>query len=140
MRLDPLAGPGYHALLALSKAVDADARFPVGLLELLRLRCSRINGCTYCIRLHSGQALEAGEGPERVEAVDAWRTHPAFSEVERSAFALAEAVTLVHDGHVPDDVLHKAIRDFGPAGAQQLIWVALVINSFNRLAIGMRLA
>ncbi|WP_433259847.1 carboxymuconolactone decarboxylase family protein [Actinosynnema sp. CS-041913] len=140
MSLDPLAGPGYHALLALSKAVDADARLPAGLLELLRLRCSRINGCTYCTRLHSGEAVEAGESPERVANVDAWRTHPAFSEAERSAFALAEAVTLVHEGHVPDHVLDAAIRDFGSSGAQRLIWVALVVNSFNRLAIGMRLS
>jgi AhpD family alkylhydroperoxidase len=138
-RLDPLAGPGYQSLLALAKAVDEDARLPVGLLELLRLRCSQVNGCSYCIRLHTGQAIGAGESVERLEYVAAWRNHPAFTDAERSAFALAEAVTLVGEGHVPDDVLDAAVQRLGEDGAQQVIWVAIVVNAFNRLAISTRL-
>lgn len=137
MTLDPLAGPGYHALVALSKAVDADSPLPVGLLELVRLRCSQLNGCTYCVRLHTRQALEAGE--RRVDVVADHRTHPLFTPAERSALALAEAVTLVHDGRVPDEVLAAATRDHGEPGAQSLIWVSLVANAFNRLAISTRL-
>ncbi|GAA0221574.1 carboxymuconolactone decarboxylase family protein [Saccharothrix mutabilis subsp. mutabilis] len=137
MTLDPLAGPGYHALVALSKAVDADSPLPVGLLELVRLRCSQLNGCTYCIRLHTRQALEAGE--RRADVVADHHTHPLFTPAERSALALAEAVTLVHEGRVPDEVLTAAIRDHGEPGAQSLIWVSLVTNAFNRLAISTRL-
>ncbi|MBW4718438.1 carboxymuconolactone decarboxylase family protein [Saccharothrix obliqua] len=136
MTLDPFAGPGYQGLLALHQAVDADAEFPAGLLELLRLRCSRLNGCSYCTRLHSGQALAAGESRERVDHVDDWRTHPAFTPAERTAFALVDAVTLIRDG-VPEDVRTAAIGAFGEPGVQQLIWLAVVVNSFNRMAVGM---
>ncbi|NUT93962.1 MAG: carboxymuconolactone decarboxylase family protein [Saccharothrix sp.] len=138
MPLDPLAGPGYPALVALSKAVDADSPLPPGLLELVRLRCSQLNGCTYCIRLHTRQALEAGE--RRVDIVAQHRTHPSFSRPERSALALGEAVTLIHDGHLPEEVLTAAVADHGESGAQSLIWISLITNAFNRLAISTRLA
>jgi AhpD family alkylhydroperoxidase len=137
MPLDPLAGPGYPALVALSKAVDADSPLPPGLLELVRLRCSQLNGCTYCIRLHTRQALEAGE--RRVDVVEHHRTHPSFTRPERSALALGEAVTLIREGHLPEEVLTAAVDDHGEPGARSLIWISLITNAFNRLAISTRL-
>ncbi|WP_179118344.1 carboxymuconolactone decarboxylase family protein [Saccharothrix sp. ALI-22-I] len=134
IRLDPFAGPGFAALGALAKAVD-DVDLPVGLVELVRLRCSQINGCSYCIRLHSDAAAAVGE----VRDVSGWRTDPAFTVAERAVFALAEAVTLVHDGHVPDAVLDAAIRALGEVPVQQVVWVATVVNAYNRLAISARL-
>jgi AhpD family alkylhydroperoxidase len=134
MRLDPFAGPGFAALEALAKAVD-DVDLPVGLVELVRLRCSQLNGCAYCTRLHGDTAVAAGEPRD----VSSWRTDPAFTASERAVLALAEAVTLVHDGHVPDAVLDAAIGAVGEVRAQQVVWVATVINAYNRLAISARL-
>jgi AhpD family alkylhydroperoxidase len=134
IRLDPFTGPAFAALGALAKSVD-DVDLPVGLVELVRLRCSQINGCTYCIRLHGDAAVAAGE----VRDVSGWRTDPAFTEAERAVLALAEAVTLVHDGHVPDAVLDAAIHTLGAVRAQQVVWVATVVNAYNRLAISARL-
>jgi AhpD family alkylhydroperoxidase len=137
--LDPQAGPGYQALADLSTAVDADTNLPRGLLELVRLHCSQLNGCTYCTRLHGEAALAAGESSERIDGVTSWRTHPAFTDAERAALAVAEAVTLVHDGHVPQEVLDTAVTAHGPGHTRQLLWVAIVVNAFNRLAITTRL-
>lgn len=133
--LDPFAGPGFAALTSLAKAVD-DVDLPAGLVELVRLRCSQLNGCGYCVRLHGEAAVAAGERRD----VAAWRTDPAFTDRERAVLALAEAVTLVHDGHVPDLVLDAAIRAVGAVRAQQVVWVATVVNAYNRLAISARLA
>lgn len=134
MRLDPFAGPAFAALGALAKAVD-DVDLPVGLVELVRVRCSQINGCTYCTRLHTDSAAAAGE----VRDVSSWRTDPAFTEEERAVVELAEAVTLVHDGHVPDAVLDTAISALGEVRVQQVVWVVAVVNAYNRLAITARL-
>ncbi|XVS60514.1 carboxymuconolactone decarboxylase family protein [Actinosynnema sp. CA-299493] len=134
MRLDPFAGPGFAALGALAEAVD-DVDLPVGFVELLRLRCSQINGCSYCVRLHGDAAVAAGETRD----VASWRTDSAFTEPERAVLALAEAVTLVHDGHVPDTVLDAAVHAVGEALTQQVVWLATVVNAYNRLAIGARL-
>lgn len=134
MRLDPFAGPGFAALGALAKAVD-DVDLPVGFVELVRLRCSQLNGCTYCTRLHGDAAVAAGEARD----VSSWRTDPAFTEPERAVLALAEAVTLVHDGHVPDAVLDAAIGAVGEVRTQQVVWAVTVVNAYNRLAISARL-
>lgn len=134
VRLDPFAGPGFAALGALGKAVDG-VDLPVGFVELVRLRCSQINGCTYCIRLHGEAAVAAGETRD----VSDWRTDPAFTEPERAVLALAEAVTLVHDGRVPDTVLDAAIHAIGEVRTQQVVWAATVVNAYNRLAISARL-
>lgn len=134
MGLDPFAGPGFAALGELAKAVD-DVDLPVGFVELLRLRCSQLNGCTYCIRLHGDAAVAAGETRD----VSSWRTDPAFTEPERAMVALVEAVTLVHDGRVPDAVLDAAVRAVGEVRTQQVVWAATVVNAYNRLAISARL-
>ncbi|HUQ59162.1 carboxymuconolactone decarboxylase family protein [Lentzea sp.] len=131
-----MTGPSYTALSALAKTVDDNAVLPAGLRELVKLRCSQLNGCKFCIRLHSAQS---GETEERLENLASWRTHPDFTGRERAAFALAEAVTLVHDGQVPQPVLDDARREFGEEGVTDLLWTAIVVNAFNRLAISTRL-
>ncbi|QQQ79879.1 carboxymuconolactone decarboxylase family protein [Saccharothrix sp. 6-C] len=134
MRLDPFAGPGFAALGAVAEAVD-DVDLPVGFVELVRLRCSQINGCGYCVRLHGDAAAAAGETRD----VASWRTGPVFTGPERALLALAEAVTLVHDGHVPDAVLDAAVHAVGEVLTQQVVWVVTVVNAYNRLAISARL-
>ncbi|WP_158852084.1 carboxymuconolactone decarboxylase family protein [Saccharothrix deserti] len=138
-RLDPFAGPGFNAMSLLSKAVEDDAEFPLGLIELVKLRCSQINGCSYCVRTHIDKALTAGETQDRVDNVATWQEHEAFTDEERAVFALAEAVTLISDDRVPDEVLDKAIAELGEARTQQMVWIIAVINSFNRVAITARI-
>ncbi|WP_367129379.1 carboxymuconolactone decarboxylase family protein [Saccharothrix sp. HUAS TT1] len=138
-KLDPFAGPGFAAMSALSKAVEDDAELDLGLVELIKLRCSQVNGCTYCVRTHVEKALHAGETQERVDNVAEWRTHTAFTDRERTILALAESVTLVADTHVDEGVLDAAIAELGPALTQQVVWVVAVINAFNRLAISARI-
>ncbi|GLZ31849.1 alkyl hydroperoxide reductase AhpD [Lentzea sp. NBRC 105346] len=124
----------YEALLALHQAVGGDT----ALDELVRLRCSQLNGCTYCIRLHSSAARQTGEPAERIDDLPWFRTSPHYTDAERSALALAEAVTMVHSGRVSDEVLEAATEHHGQEKVTQLIWVAIVTNAFNRLAISTR--
>ncbi|MFE2756558.1 carboxymuconolactone decarboxylase family protein [Actinosynnema sp. NPDC059335] len=138
-KLDPFAGPGFAAMSALSKAIDDDADLPLGLIELIKLRCSQINGCTYCVRMHTEKALQAGETAERVDNVGQWQQHAAFTERERRVFALAESVTHVADTHVDEDVLDAAIAELGAPVTQQVVWLVAVVNAFNRLAITARI-
>ncbi|MFD0207382.1 MULTISPECIES: carboxymuconolactone decarboxylase family protein [Saccharothrix] len=138
-KLDPFAGPGFAAMSTMSKAIDDDAELPLGLVELIKLRCSQVNGCTYCVRMHIEKALHAGETQDRVDNVADWRTNVAFTDQERKIFALAESITLVADTHVDEEVLDAAIADLGPALTQQVVWVVAVINAFNRVAISARI-
>jgi AhpD family alkylhydroperoxidase len=117
----------------------ARAGLPVLLLELLRLRVSQINGCEFCLDLHAGDARNGGESQERLDALGTWQESALFDAREKSALALAEAITLVHDGRVPDEVYRTAATEFGEDGTAALIWVCTAINSYNRIAISTRM-
>ncbi len=108
------------------------------LLELVRMRASQINGCAYCIDMHSKDARAQGETEQRLYALDAWRETPFFTDRERAALAWTEAVTLVADGHVPDDVYELARRAFSDRELVELTLVIVAINGWNRLAIAFR--
>ncbi|NKE61834.1 carboxymuconolactone decarboxylase family protein [Lentzea sp. PSKA42] len=122
-------------------AADSAARagLPVLLLDLLRLRVSQINGCEFCMDLHARDARAAGESPERLDALFAWPASTRFDAREKAALALAEAITLVHDGRVPDGVYRAAATEFGEDGTAALIWVCTVINAYNRIAVSTRM-
>lgn len=122
-------------------AADSAARagLPAPLLELLRLRVSQINGCEFCIDLHARDARTGGESSQRLDALSTWPESALFDAREKTAFALAEAITLVHDGRVPDEVYRAAATEFGEAGIAALIWVCTVINAYNRIAISTRM-
>src|SRR5919204_5799406 len=92
-----------------------DAKVEPELLELIRIRASPINGCAFCLDMHTKDARAQGETEQRIYALNAWRETPFFTERERAALALTEAVTLVHDGHVPDDVYAQAAEVFDEA-------------------------
>jgi AhpD family alkylhydroperoxidase len=115
------------------------AGLPVLLLELLRLRVSQINGCEFCIDLHARDARAGGESPQRLDALATWQESPLFDAREKSALALAEAITLVHGDRVPDEVYQAAATEFGQDGIAALIWVCTVINAYNRIAISTRM-
>src|SRR5437763_13933389 len=83
-----------------------------GLLHLVKLRASQINGCAYCIDMHSKDARAAGEAEQRLYGLDAWRETPFYSEKERAALELTEAVTLIHEGHVSDPVFEEVRKQY----------------------------
>lgn len=108
------------------------------LLELVKLRASQINGCAYCVDMHTKDARANGETEQRLYAVVVWREAPFFTERERAALAWTEAVTLVSVDHVPDDVYDLARQHFTEKELVDLTLAIVAINSWNRLAIAFR--
>ncbi len=108
------------------------------LLELVRLRASQINGCAYCVDMHTKDARAHGETEQRLYAVAVWREAPFFSERERASLAWTEAVTLISRDHVPDDVYAAARREFSEKELIDLTMAVIAINGWNRLAISFR--
>jgi len=125
---------GYGALERLSRTVRGSGIDP-GLLELIKMRASQINGCAYCIDMHSKDARAAGESEQRLYALSAWRETPFFSDGERAALALTEAVTLVSQTHVPEAVIEEAAAAFPPDALTEILYAIIEINAWNRLAI-----
>lgn len=128
------APDAHAAMLALDAAVELDPE----LRELVRVRASILNGCAYCVQLHTRDALAAGERSERLFALAAWEESPYFSARERAALAFTDAVTNLQDGHVPDDVYERAAAEFDDEELAQLLFAAVAINAWTRLAIATR--
>lgn len=124
---------GYAAMRQLTGAVRS-AVDPT-LLELIHLRASQINGCAYCLDMHTKDALANGEHVDRLAVLPAWRESPAFSEQERAALALTEAVTRIADGHVPADVEDRARAAFDEKTYAAIVFAVVLINGWNRLSI-----
>ncbi|CAG9164440.1 carboxymuconolactone decarboxylase family protein [Cupriavidus pampae] len=108
------------------------------LVELVRLRASQINGCAYCIDLHTRDARKAGEDDRRLATLSVWHETPFFSERERAALAWTEAVTLVSQDHVPDAVWEAVHPHFTEAEIVDLTLLVVTINAWNRFAISFR--
>jgi len=132
--LTTAAPDGYHALVAFSQA--AGGPLDPGLVALVQLRVSQVNGCGYCTAVHAEEARMAGIS---VEALPEWRTADAFSAAQRAALDLAEAVTLIGDGGVPDPVWDEAARYYTPEELACLLWTTAAVNAWNRAAIATRL-
>jgi AhpD family alkylhydroperoxidase len=108
------------------------------LIHLLRMRASQINGCAYCIDMHSIDARASGETEQRLYELDAWRETPFYSDRERAALAWTEAITNVAQTHVPDDVYEEVKKQFSEREIADLTLVAAMINTWNRIAIATR--
>jgi AhpD family alkylhydroperoxidase len=108
------------------------------LLDLVRFRVSQMNGCAYCLDMHSKELREAGESEQRLYALDAWRETPFYDEREQAALTWAEAVTLVGEGHVPDEVYRQAREQFNEEELVNLTLAVVAINGWNRLNIAFR--
>ncbi len=128
---------GYRAMSGLEQFVRT-CGLEMSLIELVKTRASQINGCAYCIDMHSKDARAAGETEQRLYALSAWREAPFFSDRERAALAWTEAVTLVNDGHVPDDIYEEARAHFDETELVNLTWTVAAINVWNRMAIAFR--
>jgi AhpD family alkylhydroperoxidase len=108
------------------------------LVELVRLRASQINGCAYCVDLHSADALRAGENPRRLATLSVWHETPFFTDREQAALAWTEAVTRVSETHVPDAVWEQIRPHFTPEEIVDLTLLVSTINAWNRFAIAFR--
>ena len=135
MRIAKAAPAPHRALVALSKSVELDPT----LRELVNLRASIVNGCAYCIDAHTKEARQAGESEQRLYALAAWRDAPLFSERERAALALTDAITLISDEHVPRAVWDEAAAQFNDQELAQLLWAITAMNAWNRIAIATRM-
>ncbi|MFD7240641.1 carboxymuconolactone decarboxylase family protein [Streptomyces massasporeus] len=137
--ITPDVSAAMGSLHAAAVSAAQDAKLEPELLELVRIRASQINGCAFCLDLHTRDARGQGETEQRLHTLAAWRETPFFTERERAALALTEAVTLVHDGRVPDAVYAEAAAVFDENQIAALIWAATVINAYNRIAISTRM-
>jgi AhpD family alkylhydroperoxidase len=129
-------GEAAPAVYKAIDALDASVEFDQALRELIRVRASQINGCTYCIDYHATDARAAGESERRVWALTAWRHTPFFSERERATLALTEALTDLPANGVPDEVYAEAARQFGDAELGNLIGAIISINAWNQVGVG----
>ena len=108
------------------------------LIELVKTRASQINGCAYCIHMHTKDARANGESEERLYLLSAWRESPLYSDRERAALAWTEALTLVSETHAPDEDYEELSRLFTPEEQVKLTLLIGAINTWNRIAIGFR--
>jgi AhpD family alkylhydroperoxidase len=130
--------PGAVAAMRQLEAYVRQSGLERSLLELIKTRASQINGCAYCIDMHTKDARAHGETEQRLYALSVWRETPLYIERERAALAWTEAVTLVGETHVPDDVYDLARRHFSPEELVNLTMAVIAINGWNRLAIAFR--
>jgi AhpD family alkylhydroperoxidase len=125
----------YRAMSALDGAIELDS----SLRDLVSLRASILNGCAYCVDMHTLDAAARGESAQRLHAVATWHEAPFFTERERSALQLTDAITLLPDGHVPHEVFDAARAQFDDEELSQLIWAITAINAWNRIAVTTRM-
>jgi AhpD family alkylhydroperoxidase len=135
LELSRHARPAYRAMVALDGAIELDS----SLRDLVSLRASILNGCAYCVDMHTLDAAARGESEQRLQAVAAWHEAPFFTERERAAFLLTDAITLIADSHVPRHVYETAHEHFDDEELTQLIWTITAINAWNRVAIATRM-
>ena len=119
---------------ALNKAVE-ESGLEMSLLHLVKLRASQINGCSYCVEMHSREARRDGETEQRLYLVAAWKESPLFSERERAAFAWTEAVTLIADNGVSDELYARTLEHFSEEELVKLSVALGMINTWNRLCV-----
>lgn len=134
----PEAYRAVDGLDKIAKDMAVSAGFTVGFVHLLKLRASQINQCAFCVRMHTRDALKAGETSDRVSVLTAWRESEYFTDKERAALLLAEAVTQVSEGQISDAVYSEVASHLDEREIAGVEWVAIVINAWNRIAIGSR--
>jgi AhpD family alkylhydroperoxidase len=128
----------YGTLVHLDRAATAqldDVGFDPRLRELVRIRASQLNGCAYCIDMHTKDARALGETEQRIYALNAWRDAPFFSARERAALAFTEAVTLMADDHVPDAAYEAVAAELSPDEIAALVSLIIMINAWNAVGV-----
>ncbi|WP_010114394.1 carboxymuconolactone decarboxylase family protein [Acinetobacter sp. P8-3-8] len=133
----------YKAVLELenlSMQKVKQAGLDIGFSHLLKLRASQINQCAFCVRMHTQDAIKAGESMERIALISAWHESGYFSEKERASLILIEEITLIANQHFPDSAYQDAAKVLSEAEITAIEWVAIVINAWNRIAISSQYA
>jgi len=125
------------SVLALENAIRQSGLDSI-LIELVKLRASQINGCAYCIHMHSNDLRRLGESEDRMHLLAAWRESPLYTDRERAALAWTEALTLISETHAPDDAYEEVRRHFTEDETVKLTVLIGMINLWNRIAIGFR--
>lgn len=131
----------YQSVLALDKQAEQaalDAGWSAGFTHLVKMRASQINQCAFCLRMHARDALASGETADRLAVLPAWRETRYFTDKERAGLALTEAVTQVAQDQIPDAVYAEAAQHLSPQEIAAIEWLAVVINTWNRIAISSR--
>jgi AhpD family alkylhydroperoxidase len=138
-RLDPMkiAPKLLQPMFAMENSV-ASSGLERSLIELVKTRASQINGCAFCIDMHTRDALARGESAQRLVLLDAWRESPLYSARERAALEWTEALTLVVSTHAPDTSYERLDAEFSDEEKVKLTMLIVTINAWNRLAIGFR--
>lgn len=135
-KVDPKA---YEAMISLEKYM-AQTGLDKSLYELIKTRASQINGCAYCVNMHTRDALKNGETNQRLFLLNAWRETELYTEKERAVLALTEAMTLITNAHVPDEIYNNAATHLTEKELAAVIMAVVAINGWNRIAITTRTA
>ncbi|ETK32148.1 hypothetical protein MPTA5024_31265 [Microbispora sp. ATCC PTA-5024] len=136
IQVSELAPEAYRAMSGLERFLHG-SDLPPATLELVKLRASQINGCAFCVHMHSRDAKKAGETDERLWSVAAWREAPFYTEAERAALALTEAATRLSDrpDPVPDEIWDEAAKHYDDTTLAALVVAIATINAWNRIAV-----
>lgn len=133
IKIDQVEPAGYKAILGLEKFIESTPLTKVH-KDLIKIRASQINGCAFCIDMHTKEARKAGETEQRIYALNAWRDTPFFTNEERAILALTEEVTLIAN-HVKDETYQMALDALGETYLAQVIMAIITINTWNRIGI-----
>ena len=137
IKIDKVSPAGYSAVLGLEKFIESTPLTRTH-KDLIKIRSSQINGCAFCIDMHTKEARKAGETEQRIYALNAWRDTPFFSEEERAILALTEEVTLISN-HVKDETYEQAAKLLDETYLAQVIMAIITINVWNRIGIATKL-
>jgi AhpD family alkylhydroperoxidase len=137
IKIDKVEPAGYNAVLGLEKFIESTSLTRTH-KDLIKIRASQINGCAFCIDMHTKEARRAGETEQRIYALNAWRDTPFFSEEERAILALTEEVTLISN-HVTDETYEQAAKVLDEKYLAQVILAIITINAWNRIGIATNL-
>ena len=133
INIEKLEPAGYNAILGLEKFIESTPLTRKH-KDLIKIRSSQVNGCAFCINMHTRDARKAGETEQRIYALNAWRETPFFSEDERAILALTEEVTLISN-HVKDETYAETAKVLDPSYLAQVILAIITINAWNRIGI-----
>jgi AhpD family alkylhydroperoxidase len=137
LKYGQLAPEGLAKMTALEHYLNNGTGLEASLRELVRLRASLMNGCEYCVVLHTSELKKVGESEERIASVAGWRSSQAYTKRERAALAWAEALTDIQDGHAADPVYDEVRAQFNEVETVNLTLVISTINAWNRISIAL---
>lgn len=138
IKIDQVEPAGYKAILGLEKFIESTPLSKTH-KDLIKIRASQINGCAFCIDMHTKDARKTGETEQRIYALNAWRDAPFYTEEERAILAITEEVTLISENHVTDATYEQAVQLLGETYLAQVILSIITINAWNRIGITTKL-